>query len=557
MSQSRRNFIKMSSLASFTFFSAIGFLLESYDEQEIKEREKFPNPLRIEPTRLVDAHIHLFNARYLPLKSIINKVPIITTIAGPTAKLLYALTDDFSMDDSSMLFEDDKLKTMQRDELIDWFIDRTSKKIDDIANKSGFNEIDKSFEKSQLITSIAELAKEMNKEQKNINSFNKKKFVEQYKQSHSIAPNKNAKVDFENMYSDPVRWTLKKISTPNVDLELQQYLDCDGIPVINFLAIMLTNEAKIYNQAKSGYGNANLVLQVHYMMDMQASYKKGYTYYPFHPIQTTNMMKLVNHSNGKLLGFTAFNPKNKDNAMKSFQDGIAAGNIGVKFYPPMGYKPFGDSDADVRSKVADFFTYCETHQIPVFTHCTPMGFQVEKGSGLNSDPKYWELLLEEHPDLRICFGHAGGGEAYDYHGWYSTPEQWNKDCYARKVVELCEKYPNVYCEVAHLEKIINNIDNRQRFINNLVENFDGTKRYKLKDKICFGTDWNMIGMINEQQHYYEVFVNIFQDQKLRDNIDNFFSKNFINFLNIRNFLSKKESDYLSQESRQYLENLLI
>ncbi|OHT44959.1 amidohydrolase family protein [Flavobacterium tructae] len=567
MSQSRRNFIKTTSLASIILVPGIGFFVQSCNNKDKggSKDKGTSNLTRAIPIRLVDAHIHLFNARYLPLKAIIDNVPILTLIAGPIANLLYALTDDFDSQASSFVLEDDTLKTMQPDKIIDWFIDRTSRKLDYEANKTKSDKTNKNLEQSELLNSIADLAKEMDKEQKSINSFNQnvflQKFAEQYSQANAIVPDNDAKLKYKKMYSDPVRWALKKLSLPNVDAELQQYVDCDGIPVINFLAIMMTDEVKIYQQATRGYGGANLALQIHYMMDMQASYTNGRTYYPFHPVQTANMMQLVNNSKGKLLGFTAFNPKNK-NAMESFKMGIAAGNIGVKFYPPMDYKPFGDDDAVVRENVKDFFTYCETHQIPIFTHCTPVGFQAKKGSGLNSDPKYWEMVLKEHKNLRICFGHAGGGDPkvkdHDFHGWYSTPKQWSKiDCYAKKVVELCEEYENVYCEIAHLGNIIKKVKDRQRFTYNLIENFNRSEPpCRLKDKICFGTDWNMIGMINEQQHYYDVLVDIFQHPKLIGNIDNFFSENFISFLNIKKFISNNESDYLTQESRSYLEGLL-
>jgi hypothetical protein len=38
------------------------------------------------------------------------------------------------------------------------------------------------------------------------------------------------------------------------------------------------------------------------------------------------------------------------------------------------------------------------------------GFQVYKGSGLNSDSGYWEQILtknEQREAMRLCFGHAG------------------------------------------------------------------------------------------------------------------------------------------------------
>src|SRR5690606_28229262 len=114
----------------------------------------------------------------------------IKVIAGPIAKFLYALTDDFDMNAFPSAPDGDGLKNMPPGDLIAWFIDRTSNKLNDIANKSAPNQIDRSFEQSLLLTSISELAEEMNKEQKTVKSFNRtafrKKFIEQYKRVNSV-----------------------------------------------------------------------------------------------------------------------------------------------------------------------------------------------------------------------------------------------------------------------------------------------------------------------------------------------------------------------------------
>lgn len=251
------------------------------------------------------------------------------------------------------------------------------------------------------------------------------------------------------------------------------------------------------------------------MMDMKASYLDGKTYYPFHPVQTDHMMQLVNASDGKLIGFTAFNPKNSD-AMLSVTEGLAKGNIGVKFYLQMGYKPYGDADDSVRNNVSELFKMC-SDKTPIFAHCTPVGFQAAKRDGLNCNPDYWKTLLEQegYKNQRICFGHAGGGDpkikGYDFHGWYSNEDQWKRDdCYARKIVYLCQCFENVYCEVAYLNEILKGKEKKDLFVTNLIRNFDNEEaEFKLKDKICFGTDWHMIEMVNAQEEYYNAFVLIF------------------------------------------------
>ncbi|TVZ14339.1 amidohydrolase family protein [Maribacter sp. MAR_2009_72] len=495
--------------------------------------------ITIQPKKLVDAHIHLFNARYLPLKAIIKKVFVLKPLAGPLAKLLNAITDDFDMDNiagESANFTEHTPKT----EVIEWLVKRTHTKL---LEETGESFIEENLRNSNLFEALIELAKQRRVEQTGGNSFSADDFLDKNSSEVSLVGENKAVIlinqMFESSFNEDIEWSFSKLGSEESEKELQKYIGHEHIPVLTFLALMLSNEAKIYEQAINGYGNLKPHLLAHYMMDMKASYKKGKPYYDFHPTQSSNMMEIVKASNSKLVGFTAFNPKN-ENAIQSVKKGLDMGNVGVKFYPPMGYLPYGDPNSKVRKRVSDFFKICKEDEIPVFTHCTPVGFQAKKGYGLNSDPDYWQKLLEQpsYENLRICFGHAGGGDpnvkGHDFHGWYSDEEQWaSEECYARKVVELCERYPNVYCEVAHLHKIMESEAHKNQFIENLVINFSNENAtFKLKDKICFGTDWHMIGIVNAQKKYYELFLEIFQVGELKNSIDDFFANNFLRYLNM-------------------------
>lgn len=318
---------------------------------------------------------------------------------------------------------------------------------------------------------------------------------------------------------------------------------------------MLKNEASIYKEARNGYGRTPALL-VHYMMDMRASYQTGSVFYPFYPDQSLHMKGIADNSNGRLLGFTAYNPRN-ENPLETVLNGLSTGNVGVKFYPPQNYKPFGDEDLNVRSAVSEFFDHFKIGDVPIFTHCTPVGFEAKfgVGMGLKSDPDNWKRLLMEpgNGNLRICLGHAGGGKekvlGVKYHGWYSNENNWyDENCYARIVVELCQNYKNVYCEIAHLEKLIKSRSKRRKFVNHLISNWDnnGETPFQLKDKICFGTDWHMLLMINKQEDYFRTMVEIFQDEPLLSGIDDFFFKNFTRFLNLEYYLDNNQVNEINE-----------
>ncbi len=68
-------------------------------------------------------------------------------------------------------------------------------------------------------------------------------------------------------------------------------------------------------------------------------------------------------------------------------------------------------DATLQTCIDDFLRYCVEYSMPVFVPCTPVDFQTHRQEGGNAHPKYWGPTLARHPDLRLCFGHAGGGRA--------------------------------------------------------------------------------------------------------------------------------------------------
>ena len=151
------------------------------------------------------------------------------------------------------------------------------------------------------------------------------------------------------------------------------------------------------------------------------------------------------------------------------------GAWGVKFYPPSGYRPAGNSirprPTGIRSraaaeqwdarygplpgdknraldqKIEKLLLWCIEKDVPVFVHSGTGEFEARKGYGLyHSNPSFWRQFLDNHPApdgspcrLRLCLGHAGGG---DYWFGGKNAVSWGSATY-----EMCRRFPNVYCEI--------------------------------------------------------------------------------------------------------------
>jgi len=57
--------------------------------------------------------------------------------------------------------------------------------------------------------------------------------------------------------------------------------------------------------------------------------------------------------------------------------------------------------------------------------------------------------------------------------------------------------------------------------------------YDFSEKIMYGTDWHMVGMVNDAVKYYMVLSEMFERPKLRNFKSGFFSENALRFLKFK------------------------
>ena len=300
---------------------------------------------------------------------------------------------------------------------------------------------------------------------------------------------------------------------------------------------------------------AKIDLFVHHDMDMDSWYELGPSkYHPYEKEQVSRTSELARNSKGRLIPFYAYNPQK---GIYNLIDAIETkGYGGVKFYPPSGYMPFGNLNVSWNISNERLYQYCEEKGVPIFTHCNDHGMEAYEGAGKNSDPDLWEQVLIEHPDLILCFGHAGGEKA-----WFNPDFTGDENEYARKVYELCVKYKNTYCDMGYFPLIYSK-DGVDKLRTNLLQLFqrplDGqTRKFDFSDKILYGSDWHMLMQENCYEDYFPAFVKLFNEDQYSEYYKKFFFSNSIRFLQLGNYTERNKDFFLTADGYRYLKSYIL
>ncbi len=459
------------------------------------------------PSEIIDIHSHVFNLKYLPisgtLKAYLPKITPLFLIRG-VAFILNKMTKSSDLESENKMGGLNNLSPYFTDELL---LMKYEDILDDIAVRAAFD--DEIFEEEVVIKALDSIDNEDDWKLGNSS------FIEAFEKA------KLDKDDFFGWKKRLIKKLLKKVLS-------------DKFPQLKWFRFMLRNEKHIYENLLND--NREVTRFVFHMMDGDLFFKlkkKKYSKARYSiETKTLKMKSLIEYSDNKLIGFVAFNPKRED-SLEIVKDAILnKGFKGVKFYPPMGYKPFGNDDNSVENKVLELFRWCIVEDIPVFTHCTPTGYEASprRNTGKNANPKFWKELLNqsEFNSLRLCLGHAGGEE-----GWksnFTADDVFPEDSFAKIVYELCVNHPNVYCEVGFLGHIYNHHD-LNIFVERLLKLFKNKETsYEFSKKVCYGSDYHILFKEGLHKSYLNKFLEIFASDNFDDFREDFFHLNAKSYL---------------------------
>lgn len=201
---------------------------------------------------------------------------------------------------------------------------------------------------------------------------------------------------------------------------------------------------------------------------------------------------------------------------------------GIKLYPPLGFDPWPQDPEDPqkaaheKAKVESLYEFCQSHEIPITTHCGPGGYVVgsEKTAKENSHPRKWKEVLSHYPKLKLNLAHFGGmsaGFQYAAAGnpfkhFYQTVTKRGDPEWVEEIIQLIEDdtYQNVYIDMG-----FSGVD--EDYYQVLAHIFE--KHPQVEERLLFGTDFSInLTDIESYKKYLATFLNtehLTEEQKLK------------------------------------------
>jgi predicted TIM-barrel fold metal-dependent hydrolase len=227
------------------------------------------------------------------------------------------------------------------------------------------------------------------------------------------------------------------------------------------------------------------------------------------------------------------------------------GFLGVKLYPPMGFKPFenghgrdpqtypqeiidelgGNISSDLNRTLNDLFKLCLQHDAPILAHANE-----SNGSGPDyarrADPAYWLPVFQKFPKLRVCLAHFGRfnhvSEAKP--SGSKLPESSWEWAIGRHM--LAHPDAMTFVDLSYLSEILDKDDRARigRVFRNFIARFDPDAQ-----RIMFATDWIMLGKEPRGSSFTGVMASFLSaDCGLNpDQIERVFIGNAVRFLGLR------------------------
>lgn len=225
------------------------------------------------------------------------------------------------------------------------------------------------------------------------------------------------------------------------------------------------------------------------------------------------------------------------------------GFIGVKIYPPMGFAPYGNEEAErdnaklwhkdwiperakkkgfgkeLDNTLAVFYDWCVKNSVPVMAHTSRTNI-MHKDFELLPGSHYWGLALKAFRELRINLGHIGGNK--DNEG------AWKADGF----IKLMNPAPMAYADIGYFYDVI---DYQETLISSMRKVF---AEKITRERMMYGSDYQMIiserGWAKYQREFRDVIRAVAPKEQTLEK--NFFGHNAARYLGLTRSVGGRENN---------------
>jgi predicted TIM-barrel fold metal-dependent hydrolase len=206
---------------------------------------------------------------------------------------------------------------------------------------------------------------------------------------------------------------------------------------------------------------------------------------------------------------------------------IEHGFLGVKLYPPMGFRPTGNGQgqqyprevieklnqrvsADLNRAMDDLFALCTNLSASIIAH-TAESNAAGPGYARRADPAHWLPALRKYPSLRLAFAHFGRFSYVSVGAPRNSklPESSWEWTFGRTIAE--DRSKPLFADLSYFSEVLEEGNAAKRRLmsqtmRRFVRTFDPDVRH-----ILFGTDWLMLGVESRHDLYPEVLAKFLRD----------------------------------------------
>ena len=437
---------------------------------------------------IVDIHCHTFNGDDLPVKGFIKRV-------GGTKTSLVHLIDDLV---------DDKVQG---------HAPGLAKELEEVQKR-----LDPELEGLEVMETEQSLDEEAEAVFAEISAANVElvQAAQDELSAESTAPTEEGLEGILDTFGDVKRWVKWALLFAKSRVKLTEIL-ADTYGEVNLFTPMLVDlEPGLNDPAETS---------VHEQLQMQAEISK-----------VSMLGKLRGSPDARVHPFVGFDPR-RAGAVEIVRDAVTDfGCVGVKMYPPMGFRPLGNLDHPlpegmsaaeaeaVDATLRELYAFCVADEVPVTAHGNPTNFAAKAFDEFSS-PDNWRSVLDEFPDLHLNLGHFGGSGEGDHADWPA------------KIAALAGSFPHLYADIGN-----HDLDGLADYMSMLRGLFTAPATATMQSRLMFGTDWYMVANHRDFKEFLVEFRSeygkAFPENQFPGARDDFMGGNALRFLGFDDSHSK-------------------